>query len=124
MPLYQQIIILVFSFILLISVWQLVRYGKLRPAYALVWMICAVVFFLFSLFTGLVHYIASVFVISYAPVVVISLSLGFIIILLLSQSVIISSLSRNNRDLAQYIAILDWRLHNIEKLVSDTENKS
>jgi hypothetical protein len=121
MQLYQQITILAFSLIILGFVWQLIRYGQLRPAYGLLWMIAAVLFFLFSLFTSLVHNIAAFFEVHYAPTLVIGLALGFIIILLLSQSVIISTLSRNNKDLAQNVAILEWRLENLEKQATDAE---
>jgi hypothetical protein len=121
MQLYLQIIILSFSLIILGSVWELIRHGQLRPAYGLIWMIGAVGFFLFSIFASLVHIIAAFFNVSYAPSVIISLALGFIIIMLLSQSVIISNLSRNNKDLAQNYAILEWRLENIEKRTLDSE---
>ena len=121
MQLYLQITILAFSLIVLGFVWELIRYGQLRPAYGLLWMIGAVLFFLFTLFTGLVRVIATFFEVSYAPTVVIGLALVFMIILLLSQSVIISTLSRNNKDLAQSIAILEWRLENLEKREIDME---
>ena len=121
MQIYLQITVLAFSLIVLGFVWELIRYGQLRPAYGLLWMIGAVLFFLFTLFTGLVRVIATFFEVSYAPTVVIGLALVFMIILLLSQSVIISTLSRNNKDLAQSIAILEWRLENIEKREIDME---
>ena len=121
MQIYLQITVLAFSLIVLGFVWELIRYGQLRPAYGLLWMIGAVLFFLFTLFTGLVRVIAAFFEVSYAPTVVIGLALVFMIILLLSQSVIISTLSRNNKDLAQSIAILEWRLENLEKREIDME---
>ena len=121
MQIYLQIAVLAFSLIVLGFVWELIRYGQLRPAYGLLWMIGAVLFFLFTLFTGLVRVIATFFEVSYAPTVVIGLALVFMIILLLSQSVIISTLSRNNKDLAQSIAILEWRLENLEKREIDME---
>jgi hypothetical protein len=121
MQLNLHIMILAFSLIILTSVWELIRHGQLRPAYGLLWMVGAVIFFLFTLIGGLTHTIAAFFNVSYAPTVLIGLTLGFIIILLLSQSVIISNLSRNNKDLAQHAAILEWRLENIEKQVTDTE---
>jgi hypothetical protein len=121
MQLYLQITVLAFSLIVLGFVWELIRYGQLNPAYALIWMIGAAVFFIFTLFSGLVHLIANFFEIAYAPTVVIGLALVFMIIMLLSQSVIISTMARNNRDLAQNIAILEWRVETLEKLETDTE---
>ena len=114
MQIYLQITVLAFSLIILGFVWELIRYGQLRPAYALLWMIGALMFFLFTLYTRLVRLIASFFEVSYPPTVVIGLALVFTIIMLLSQSVIISSLSRNNKDLAQNIAILEWRVESLE----------
>lgn len=122
MQLYLQITVLAFSLIILGFVWELIRYGQLRPAYGLLWMIGAGLFFLFTLFTRLVRLIAEFFEVSYAPTVVIGLALVFTVVLLLSQSVIISTLSRNNKDLAQNIAILEWRLENLEKRGMEAEN--
>jgi hypothetical protein len=121
MQIYLQIAILAFSLIILGFVWELIRYGQLRPGYALLWMIGAMLFFVFTLFTDLVHLIAEFFQISYSPTVVIGFALVFIIIILLSQSVIISSLSRNNKDLAQHVAILEWRLESLEDKNQITE---
>jgi hypothetical protein len=121
MQLYLQIVILAFSLILIGLVWQLIRHGQLRPAYGLLWMVASIIFLLFSLFSGLVRLIAKFFSVSYIPTVLFGLALVFITTLLLSQSVIISSLSRNNKDLAQNVAILEWRLENIEKRELDRE---
>ena len=121
MQLYLQIVILAFSLVILGFVWQLIRHGQLRPAYGLLWMIASILFFLFSLFTGLIHLIANFFAVTYAPTVLFGLALVFITTLLLSQSVIISNLSRNNKDLAQNVAILEWRIENIEKRELDRE---
>jgi hypothetical protein len=122
MQLYLQITILAFSLIILGFVWELIRYGQLRPAYGLLWIIGSVLFFLFSLFNSLEHLIADFFNITYAPMVIFGLAFVFITTLLLSQSVIISTLSRNNKDLAQNIALLEWRLENIEKHAMESEN--
>lgn len=123
MQLYTQIAVLAFSLIILGFVWELIRFGQLRPAYGLLWMVGAILFFLFSLFSDLARILADFFGVTYAPTILFGLAVVFITILLLSQSVIISTLSRNNKDLAQNIAILEWRLENIEKQTFDAENK-
>ncbi len=115
MPLIQQITILVISITLIGIVWMLIHYGKLRPAYALIWMVATTVFFIFTLFERIVHLIAGFFNVSYAPSLIFGLALLFCVILLLNQSILISTLSRNNKDLAQTIAILQWRIENLNR---------
>jgi hypothetical protein len=86
----------------------------LREEYALLWLGASLVIFFLSLFGNIVSRLAAVFSVSYSPTLVLVAGLLFALILLLSQSVIISSQANQMRDLAQSVALMEWRLRQVE----------
>ncbi|OGO68427.1 MAG: hypothetical protein A2Z49_08375 [Chloroflexi bacterium RBG_19FT_COMBO_56_12] len=109
-----QVTIITIALLFFIIVWQLVRYGKLRPAYGLLWLMFSLAFVIISFFRGVVFSLADILDITHTSLIF-GIGLFFTIILLLNQSVIISFLSRNNKELAQNYAILQWRLEQLEQ---------
>lgn len=93
---------------------QLIRRRRLREEYALIWFAASVGIFLLSIFGGLVGVLASAFSVSYPPTLIIVVGLLFALVVILSQSVIISSQADRLRDLAQALALLEWRLRRLE----------
>lgn len=93
---------------------QLIRRRRLREEYALVWLVASAGILLFSIFGGLVRMLASFFSVSYPPTLIITLGLLFALAVILSQSVIISSQADRLRDLAQTVALLEWRVRKVE----------
>lgn len=92
----------------------LIRKRKLREEYALIWLAASVIIFLFSVFGGLVDRLAAFFSVTYSPTLALVAGLLFAVVLLLSQSVVLSQQADNNRDLAQTIALLEYRLRELE----------
>jgi predicted AlkP superfamily phosphohydrolase/phosphomutase len=115
-PVEQQILGIVFSLILLIGTIQLVRKHKLREEYALVWLAASFTIFVLTIFDPLVGFLASVFVVTYPPTLILVFGLLFCLLVMLSQSVMLSEQADRIRDLAQNLGIMEWRLHQIEKL--------
>lgn len=70
---------------------------------------------LLSIFGGLVTLLANLFAVTYAPTLILVLGLLFALVVLFSQSVVVSSQAKCIRDLAQNIALLEWRLRQLEK---------
>lgn len=93
---------------------QLIRKHRLREEYALVWFAASIVILLLSIFGELVSDLAALFSVSYSPTLVLVMGLLFALVVLLSQSVIISTQANQLRDLAQQMALLEWRLHQLE----------
>lgn len=116
-PLEQQLLAVAFSFILLLVTIQLVRKHKLREEYALVWLGASVTIFVLTVFDGLVRVLAGLFAVSYAPTLILVFGLLFALVVLLSQSVTISTQADRIRDLAQSHGLLEHRVHQMETLM-------
>ena len=104
----------VFSVALLLLVLELVRRGYLKERYALLWLATAGAGLVIGVFPGVIVLLSSLFRFQYLTVIV-SLSLIFILGLVLSFSVILSRLSERNRRLAQEVALLGERVRTLER---------
>jgi len=120
MSLEQQLFAFIISFVLFVATIQLVRTRKLREEYALLWLFASGVILFFSLAHGAIQAVGSLFDASYAPALVLGLGLMFAIGILLSHSVIITSVADQKRDLAQSIALLDWKVRELENRLDGT----
>ncbi len=118
-PIEQQIIGISFSVILLVVTAQLVRKHKLREEFALVWLAASVTIFALAVFDPLVTALAKLFAVTYAPTLILVFGIIFCLVLLLTQTVIISTQANRIRDLAQNISILEWRIRQVEPISSD-----
>jgi predicted AlkP superfamily phosphohydrolase/phosphomutase len=114
-PIEQRIIAIIFSIFLLLVIVQLIRKHKLREEYSLVWLAASLSILFLSVFGGLTKFLASLFAVSYAPTLILVSGLLFALVLLLSQSVALSTQSNRVRDLAQSIALLEWQLRQLAK---------
>ncbi len=114
-PITQQILAILFSIALLLVTIHLVRKRKLREEYALLWLGAAATIFLLVVFHGLVASMAAAFGVSYPPTLILVFGLLFAIVVILSQSVAISSQADRIRDLAQNYGLLDQRLRQVER---------
>ena len=85
---------------------ELIRRGRLKERYSLIWLAASAVLIAFSLWRGLLHFIARSVGIYYPPSFLFLLAILFLLALLLHFSVILSSLSEKNKRLAQEIAML------------------
>lgn len=99
----------------MLAIIQLIRNRKLREEYALLWLAAGLVILLLSTFGWTVSLLASFFQVSYPPTVILVFGLLFALLILLSQSVMLSSHADRVRDLAQSIALLEWRLRQLEE---------
>ena len=108
------------SLLFMAVVWHLINRGQLRPRYALLWLLTSIAFFLLVVFRGISHKIADFFQVSYAPSFYFAVAIIFILLILLNQSLIISTLSRQSKELAQRHALQEWRISELEKLQAQT----
>ncbi len=110
-----QIIAMAFSGTIFLVIIELIRRNYLKERYSLIWLAASIVLMVFSVWRNLLHLIARILGVYYPPSVLFLLALGFLIVLLLHFSSIISSLSDKNRRLAQEIGILKLRLSALEE---------
>jgi hypothetical protein len=121
-----QILIIIASFAVFLIILELIRKGRLREEYSLIWLVSAAVIFLLAIFRGSLTLIASFVQVDYPPSFIFMVGLGLVIVIQLMQTIAISRLTMQNRDLAQQMAILRWRIrHGAEAadvaIVSESE---
>ena len=110
------------SGLIFLMVIELIRRNHLKERYSLIWLATSIVLIIFSLWRPLLHFIALKLGIYYPPSFLFLLAIGFLIVLLLHFSTVISSQSDQSKRLAQEIGILKSRLSKIENR-SDTGDK-
>jgi hypothetical protein len=93
------------GFILVIVI-ELIRRNRLKERYSLIWLATAVILIFFSIWRRLLDRVALFFGIYYPPSFLFLIAILFLIVLLLHFSTIVSSLSEQNKRLAQEVAIL------------------
>jgi len=121
-PIIQRIVAILVSLILLLVTIQLIRKHKLREEYALLWLIASISILILSLFGSIVGALANFFNIAYSPTLPLVAGLLFALAVLLSQSVALSNQANQNRDLAQEMALLEFRLRQLERQESEYES--
>ena len=114
---------IVVSLLLLLVTVQLIRKHKLREEYALLWLLATVAIAVLSIFGGIVNQLASFFNISYSPTLPLVGGLIFALMVLLSQTVVLSNQANNSRDLTQQVAILEYRIRELESQLHETGSK-
>jgi len=113
MDLVQAVAIAVSGAIFLVVI-ELIRRNHLKERYSLIWLAASVVLIIFSLWRGLLHFIALSIGIYYPPSFLFLLAICFLLALLLHFSVVLSALSEKNNRLAQEIGMLKAAIRDME----------
>ncbi|MGI9659587.1 MAG: DUF2304 domain-containing protein [Gaiellaceae bacterium] len=96
--------------VLLLVIFELIRRGRLREKYAILWVATGVVLLALSLWRDGLNTIAGWAGVSYAPAILFAVGALFVLAVLLHYSTVISKLADQNTRLAQKLAILEERL--------------
>jgi hypothetical protein len=91
-------------------VFELLRRKRLMERYAILWLFSSAVLLALAAWKGLLETVASAIGIYYAPSALFVLAFGFILVLLLHFSLVISRLADQNKILAQRLGLLQQRL--------------
>lgn len=91
---------------LFLLVIELIRKGRLKERYALLWLFAAFVMLIFSSSRNLLEWTSHLFKIYYPPSFLFLLAFLFLLMIALHFSTVISRLSEQNKRLAQEIALL------------------
>ena len=92
-----QIIAIVSSGVVFFIVIDLIRRGRLKERYSLIWLLAAAVMVIFSIWRPLLHFVAKILGIAYPPSFLFVLLIGFLVFLLLHFSSVISALSEKEQ---------------------------
>lgn len=112
-----QLLGIVFSFILIVSVCFLVRERLIKEKYSLVWLTIALFILVMSVFTDLMDWFSASVGIYYAPSAFFAILIASSYLLLLNMSVSISSLKKNNKVLVQELGLTKLKLEELEAKV-------
>ena len=102
------------SLVIFAVIIELIRRGRLRERYALLWLGTATVILVFGLWRDGLNELADLLGIAYPPNALFVLAIAFMLLLLLHYSTVISKLSDRTTTLTQRIAILEQRLRELE----------
>ena len=108
-----QILSIVGSIFILLMLVELVRRGKLKENYSLLWFGIAIVFLVFSVWPDLLLYLASLLGIEYAPSALFLILIVSLYLLSIHFSVVISELSEKIKNLSQKIGLLDLEIRKL-----------
>jgi hypothetical protein len=102
------------SLVIFAVVIELIRTGRLRERYALLWLGTATVILFFGLWRDALDRLAGALGIAYPPNALFVLAMAFVLLLLLHYSTVISKLYDRTTTLTQRIAILEERIRELE----------
>jgi hypothetical protein len=114
-----QLVSIIVSFLILFFVIELIRRNKLKEKYALLWLISSFILFILSVWKKLLDIIALAFGFYYAPSFLFLAGFGFLLLIVLHYSVVISKLSENNKKITQELGILKEKSRQKEEKETD-----
>jgi hypothetical protein len=91
-------------------VFELVRQRRLMERYALMWLFAAAILLGLSVWSDLLNQVSKAVGVGYGPSTLFAVALGFIVILMLHFSLVISRLTDQNKVLAQRVALLQTEI--------------
>ncbi len=100
---------------------ELIRRGRLKEKYSLLWLFAGGVLLVFSSSRYLLEYVAHLLGVFYPPSLLFLLAFLFLLLITLHFSVVVSGLSEKNKQLAQEVALLRQEMQ--EAMKRTTENR-
>jgi len=117
----MQVVAIVAAAGLFVIVFELVRRRRLMERYALLWLISTTLLLALAAWRGLLEQVSTAIGIYYAPSALFVVALGFILVLLLHFSLVISRLADQNKVLAQKLSLMQQRVERLESAQADAE---
>jgi hypothetical protein len=114
-----QLMGVVFSLILIISVFFMVRARMIREKYSLVWFLIGLFTLVMSVFRNLIDWVSNLLGVYYAPSAFFAILIACAYLLLLSMSVSISGLKMQNKALSQELGLTKLKLEELEKKLKE-----
>jgi len=100
---------------LLFLVLELIRRGRLKERYSLLWLFSSVVLLILSLSRSLLEFFSKLIGIYYPPSLLFLIAFIFLLLITLHFSAVISGLSDKNKRLAQEVALLRQSLDELSR---------
>jgi hypothetical protein len=119
-PALQRVAVIGIAVVVVVVVVELVRRRRLMERYALLWLLAAATLFVLAVWQGLLSTLSGDLGIRSGPNLLFAVGFAFVVVLLLSMTLVISRLSEQNKQLAQRVALLADRLRQLERERSET----
>jgi hypothetical protein len=116
-----QLLAIVVTAGLFVLVFELVRRRRLLERYALLWLFSSAVLLGLSIWRGLLEELAGLVGIFYAPSALFAVAFGFVLVLLLHFSLVISRLAEQTKVLAQRMGLLQHEVDELRSRLDDAE---
>jgi hypothetical protein len=116
-----QILAIIVTAGLFILVFELVRQRRLLERYALLWLFSSAVLLALSIWRGALEELASAVGIFYAPSALFAVAFGFVLVLLLHFSLVISRLAEQTKVLAQRVGLLQHEVDELRSRLGEAE---
>ena len=114
MDLRIHIVAIASAVVLFALVFELVRRRRLMERYALLWLLSATTLLALSVWGDLLTLLARTIGIAYPPSALFVVALGFILLLLLHFSLVISALTDQSKVLAQRVGMLQQQIDQLQ----------
>jgi hypothetical protein len=111
----QRVAVIGIAVVVFAVVLELVRRRRLMERYALLWLAAALLLLVLAIWKGLLTTVSADVGIHYPPSTLFAVGFAFIVLLLLSVSIVISRLADQNKRLAQHVALLSERVQQLEE---------
>jgi hypothetical protein len=120
-----QLVSIVISAALLVTIIELVRRGRLSEEYSFIWIVCAIALFALSVWRNLLDLAASALGVHYPPAVLLLVLTFFVVIVSLYFSVVVSRHRKDIEKLVEDFALLDEQVRALrEKRILPPEDGS
>jgi hypothetical protein len=114
MPLALRITLIIGSVLYLGVIAFLLKRKKLNVQYSIIWLASAVVFLLIACFPVLAAMLSTVFSIEMTVNLIFAIVFAFLILLVLSLSIIVTGFAAKIKQLVQHAALLEERVRKLE----------
>lgn len=111
------------SLIALLVVLELVRRRHLSEEYSLLWLATAVVMLIVGVWRDLLHGLADLVNIEYPPNLLFLLAALFLLFIQLYLSTVITKLTRENKEIAQQLALLRYEVGELRRQQVDRQDQ-
>jgi hypothetical protein len=119
-----QILSIIISLSVFLIVIEIVRRRLLKERYALIWLFTSFAILTLSVWRELLHIMAQAFGFYYPPSFLFLAGLGFLHLIVLHFSIVLSKLTEKNKRLAQELGIMRDELQKVQKSIKRGEDSA
>lgn len=116
-----QLVIAVAAIVAILYIGNLVRIRRLELKYALIWFLVGILLLIFDLFPGLLPIMSMALGITLPINMLTFLGLVFVLMIIFSQTIVISNLTRKSKRLTQEVGLLYKKVEDLESRVREDE---